>query len=215
MAKSVPLDEGHVIVVPANEAAWEDLRLVFGTRGDPATCQCQWFKIRSAEWQAVPVEEKRNRLREQTGCDNPHALSTSGLVAYLEGEPVGWVAVEPRTRYLARMERARVVWAGRDEDKADESVWAVTCFVVRTGYRHRGIARALTEAAVEHARRNHARAVEAYPIATEPGENVPWGQLYIGSVRMFEHAGFEPVTSPTPRRRVMRMNFEQTGDHAS
>jgi ribosomal protein S18 acetylase RimI-like enzyme len=213
MATSTLIDEDQVLVVPANEASWNDLRLVFGSRGDPATCQCQWFKIRSAEWQSVPVEDKQARLREQTGCDDRRATTTSGLVAYLADEPVGWVAIEPRSRYLARMTTSRLVWAGRNEDKDDDGVWAITCFVVRNGYRHRGIARALAEAAVDHARRNHARAVEAYPINTEPGENVAWGQLYVGSVRMFERAGFEVVTSPTPRRRVVRLNFEQTGQH--
>jgi hypothetical protein len=26
-------------------------------------------------------------LREQTGCDDPEATSTSGVVAYVDGEP--------------------------------------------------------------------------------------------------------------------------------
>jgi hypothetical protein len=38
---------------------------------------------------------------------------------------------------------SRVVWAGRDEDRDDDSVWAVTCFVTRTGFRRRGISAAL------------------------------------------------------------------------
>ena len=34
--------------------------------------------------------------RASTACGQPEAEHTSGLVAYLEDEPVGWVAVEPR-----------------------------------------------------------------------------------------------------------------------
>jgi len=36
-------------------------------------------------------------LRVQAACGNPNAAATSGLVAYVDDEPAGWVAVEPRT----------------------------------------------------------------------------------------------------------------------
>jgi GNAT superfamily N-acetyltransferase len=208
MATSVPGDdEESLSVVPANEASWEDLQLVFGTRGDPATCQCQWFKTTSADWKSIPVEQQRRRLREQTGCDNPTATSTIGLVAYLEGEAVGWVSVEPRTEFLTRLATSRVPWAGRDEDQQDAGVWAVMCFVVRKGFRRRGIARALARASVGYARDHGARAIEGYPMTVDKDQTVSWGQLYIGSVGMFESAGFDVVASPTEKRRVMRINF--------
>jgi len=80
-----------VTIVPANEASWEDLQAVFGTRGDPSRCQCQRYKIRhvESEWRSIPVAERADRLREQIGCDHPEACTTSGLAAYLDGEPVG------------------------------------------------------------------------------------------------------------------------------
>jgi hypothetical protein len=80
MAIVANIDAGaQVSIVPANEASWRDLQLVFGQRG----------------------------------------------------EPVGWVAVEPRTEYLARLARSRIPWAGRDENKDDPEAWAVGCFVTR------------------------------------------------------------------------------------
>jgi hypothetical protein len=45
------------------------------------------------------AEERDFRLRQQTDCGHPESDTTSGLVAYLDGEPVGWCAVEPRTAY--------------------------------------------------------------------------------------------------------------------
>jgi hypothetical protein len=39
-----------VSIVPANEASWEDLQAILGTRGYSASCQCQRFKIRGREW---------------------------------------------------------------------------------------------------------------------------------------------------------------------
>ena len=128
-----------VTIVPANEASCGDLQAVFGTRGYAASCQCQRFKIRGRDWDlewtkpgpaptSFPVEERAHRLRTQTQCGHPESDTTSGLIAYLEGEPVGWCAIEPRTAYL-RLRGKPLVWAGRAEDKSDESVWAVTCFI--------------------------------------------------------------------------------------
>jgi GNAT superfamily N-acetyltransferase len=192
-----------VSVRPANEASCDDLRAVFGERGDAANCQCQWFKARDV-W-AIPKAERADRLRAQARCDEPGADRTSGLVAYLDGEPVGWCAVEPRTAY-ERLLRARVPWAGRVEDKHDPDVWAVTCFVTRVGYRRRGVSRALARAAVSFARERGARAVEGYPMIVEPGR-AGGGELFVGTTNVFADAGFTEVSRPTPRRAVMRLNF--------
>ena len=196
-----------VIVVPANEASWDDLRAIFGDRGYAAYCQCQKFKMRSwAEWNSVHVAERMERLQEQTHCGYPSARTTSGLVAYLDGEPVGWCAVEPRTAYR-RLPPARVAWKSRGEDKDDDGVWAVTCFATRAGFRHRGVSRALARATVDFARKRGARALEGYPMITEPGQDVTWGELHVGSRSIFADAGFTEVSHPTLRRVVMRIDF--------
>lgn len=194
-------------IVPANQASQDDVQSVFGIRGEAARCQCQWFQGTRAEWESLPQEERAERLLAQTRCGHPRARTTSGLLAYLAGEPAGWCAVEPRYHYV-RLRTSRLVWAGRDEDPADEGVWAVVCFVTRVGFRRRGVGAALAAAAVPFARERGARAVEGYPIVTLPGQNLTWGELYVGSRRIFEDAGFIEVSRPTPRRAVMRIDFE-------
>jgi GNAT superfamily N-acetyltransferase len=160
----------------------------------------QW----DAEQASVPVEQRAARLREQTRCGHLEADTTSGLVAYLDGEPVGWCAVEPRTAFVRL---GRVPWAGRAEDKTDDSVWAVTCFVTRTGFRRRGISRALARAAVDFARQRGARALEGYPMITQPGQEITWDELRVGTRSIFDAAGFTEVSRPTLRRVVMRIDF--------
>jgi len=195
-------------VVPANEATWEDLQAVLGTRGDPSRCQCQRYKMRPGEsWASVGAEELGFRLRTQTDCGHPDSATTSGLVAYLDGEPVGWCAIEPRTAYARLLLKTRVPWDGRAEDKSDDSVWAVTCFVTRTGYRRQGISRALARAAVDFARQRGARALEGYPMITQPGQEVMSVELHVGSRSIFAAAGFTEVSRPTLRRVVMRVDF--------
>jgi GNAT superfamily N-acetyltransferase len=194
-------------ILPANEASWDDLQTVLGERGEAHRCQCQWFKTRAPEWRALSVEERAERLRAQTECGYPDSGTTTGLIAYLDDEPVGWCAIEPRTEY-PRLLTSRIPWSGREESKTDESVWVVTCFVTRTGYRRRGVSRDLAAAAVDFARQRGARALEGYPIAVQPGQEYSWGELYVGSRSMFAAAGFRQVSSPTERRVVMRIDFD-------
>ena len=187
-------------IVPANEATWDDLQSVFGTRGDSSRCWCQRFKMAPREsWASVGRAELARRLREQTSAE-----STSGLVAYLDGEPAGWCAVEPRPAYPRMLRNNRVPWDGREEDRTDEGIWAVTCFVVRTGFRRRGIGSALATAATDFARRRGARSLEGYPMTTR--ETLA-SELHVGTHRMFAQAGFMEVGRPSVRRAVMRIDF--------
>ena len=187
-------------IVPANEASWDDLQTVFGTRGPAARCQCQRYKLRPGEaFARFPAEERAFRLRQQCSGEE-----TAGLIAYLDGEPVGWCAVEPRTAYGGLLRNNRVPWEGRAEDKTDDSVWAVTCLFARAGFRKRGISRALARAAVDFARERGARAIEGYPITTK---NVIQEELHVGTEGVFADAGFTEVSRPTLRRVVMRVDF--------
>ena len=197
--------EAAISVVPANEASWEDLQAVFGTRGEASRCQCQRYKLAPREsFASFPAEERADRLRQQTDCGQPGSSATSGLVAYLDGEPVGWCAVEPRTAYGGLVRNNRVPWVGRAEDKTDEGVWAVTCFVTRAGFRKMGVSRALASAAVDFARRRGARALEGYPMTTTAA--IP-EELHVGIQGVFADAGFTEVTRPTLRRVVMRIDL--------
>jgi GNAT superfamily N-acetyltransferase len=205
MIARMTASEAALSVVPANEVSCEDLQALFGTRGAASWCQCQRYKLGPREsFRSFPVEERARRLYEQTDCGQPGSDRTSGLVAYLDGEPVGWCAVEPRSAYEGLLRVFRVPWEGRDEDKADDSVWAVTCLFARAGFRRRGVSRALARAAVAFARERGARAIEAYPIVVK---DVIAEELHVGTPSVFTDAGLVEVSRPTPRRVVMRLDF--------
>ena len=143
--------------------------------------------------------------RASTACGNPEAEHTSGLVAYLGDEPVGWVAVEPRTAY-PKLRTPRVPWTGRNEDKDDAGVWSVTCFCIRKGYR---VGESPTCCASRRRlrpgpRRDGGRGLRhGHPTRVE----ITWGELHVGAAQVFTEAGFAEVSAPTKRRRVMRINF--------
>jgi GNAT superfamily N-acetyltransferase len=204
------VEEGEqaVTIVPANEASWEDLEAVFGTRGNTSRCYCQRFRMGPGEgWGSVGAEELAFRLRAQTDCGHPESDTTSGLLAYLDGEPVGWCAVAPRNAHPRLLRNCRVPWVGRAEDKADDSVWAVTCFVTRTGFRRRGVTRALARASVDFARDRGARSLEGYPMLTDAAQGFILDELHVGTRTSFAEAGFTEVSRPTERRVVMRIDF--------
>ena len=201
------MSEDAIRVVPANEASCEDLQLVLG-QGDPYRCQCQRFTVGRAEWTAPSLPERAAMLRAQTRCDTPESPVTSGLVAYVGSDPAGWCAVAPRTSYPQLLAgRSPVPWKGRDEDRYDDTIWALTCFVTRLGFRHRGVSAALVEAAVGFARTRGARALEGYPMRTQPGKEITWGELFVGARSSFVDAGFVEVSAPTSRRVVMRVEL--------
>jgi GNAT superfamily N-acetyltransferase len=205
MMVPMPAQEPALSVVPANRASCDDLQALFGPRGAASLCRCQRYKLRPGEaFRSFPVEERVRRLHEQTNCGRPESDATSGLVAYLDREPVGWCAVEPRPEYEGLRRVFRVPWEGRDEDKADDTVWAVTCLFVRAGFRRRGVSRALARAAVAFARERGARAIEAYPIVAE---NVIAEELHVGTPSVFADAGLVEVNRPTLRRLVMRLDL--------
>jgi GNAT superfamily N-acetyltransferase len=85
-----------------------------------------------------------------------------------------------------------------------DTVWAVTCFFTRAGFRRHGVSRALARAAVDFARQRGARAIEGYPMTTK---NVILEELHPGTEGMFAAAGFTEISRPTLRRAVMRIDF--------
>lgn len=199
----------QVSVVPANEVTWDDLAAVFGTADYASRCLCQRLKTTGWLWRETSLDQRVAMLEADTNCGDPDAPRTSGLLAFVDGEPAGWVALEPRTSYL-KLAKLQLPWKGRNEDKTDDRVWAVTCIIVRKGFRRRGLTYLLALAAVEFARERGAKAIEAYAMITEPGKQVTWGELHVGARQVFEEAGFKQVSHPTKRRVVMRIDFKPT-----
>ena len=186
-------------VVPAGEVPFTDVEAVFGTRGDPAGCWCQWYKIRGADWRASTPEQLRDLLAAQLAEPGPGP----GLLAYDGETPVGWCAIEPRPA-LVRLSHSPVGRATPDVDFADAGVWSVSCFVIPRAHRRRGVATALASAAVEYARQHGARVVEAYAVDPAARTRPPAAELFPGTTSMFAAAGFTEVARPKPHRAVMQ-----------
>lgn len=165
-----------VDVVEADAARADDLDAVFGARGDASRCWCRWFVDRGPDFDA-----HRSANREALRADIARERPPSGLVAYRAGAPVGWAQVGPVARFP--------LWPGRAHGSGD-GVWALTCFVVRVGYRRSGVPAALLRASVEHAAAHGAHVLRARPVDTAIARK-PSNDLYTGVLSTFLAAGFE------------------------
>ena len=115
-----------------------------------------------------------------------------GLLAFEGEQPVGWIAIAPRTE-LKRIEASRATPRVDDID-----VWVIPCITVRPSARGRGIALALIRAAVAYAKKQGAPAVEAYPRAGAARTNDD--NAYFGTEPLFRRAGFRVIRKPEKLR---------------
>lgn len=128
-----------------------------------------------------------------------------GCLAFAGPEPVGWCCVGPRSDFprLERTKALRTNWT--------EQTWAVTCFYIRSGWRHRGVATALLKEAVNVARRNGAKELEAYPVrpyATGSSE-IPAAFAWTGVPRIFQKQKFTNIAPPDSSRDIYRKRFRR------
>lgn len=194
MKETTPLD---VSVVPLTPDRVEDLAALFAEGGDPKTCWCAFWRVRSGTWRDWTAARNRPVVEGLAGRD-----PAPGLVAYADGRAVGWVSLGPREDF-ERLERSRVL-ARIDE----RPVWSIVCFVVSRSVRGRGVAHALLAAAVDYAGSHGASTLEGYPVDPSRGR-VPPSSAFMGPLGMFEQAGFEVVerrqwNAATPVRPIVR-----------
>jgi GNAT superfamily N-acetyltransferase len=116
-----------------------------------------------------------------------------GVLAYVDGEVAGWCSIAPKASYRALVNSRTIPHVD------DAEAWSAICFVVRPGFRRRGLMHDLLDGAVEHARAMGATVVEGYPV--DPvGGRIDQTSAYVGTVDLFEAHGFERVQRTTGRR---------------
>jgi GNAT superfamily N-acetyltransferase len=189
-------------VRPVTADRWEELAALFGPSGAFSNCWCTWWRQTSADY-GTGVEEhgagNRTLMHEIV-----EAGAEPGLLAYRDGQPVGWVSVAPRPQY-GRLLRSRRIGPAPDE-AADEAVWSVVCFWIPRAERGKGVASDLLKGAIERARDRGARQLEAYPVDTSGGRH-PAANLFTGTLAMFKREGFVEVDRPRGSQLVVRRDL--------
>ncbi|WP_334152058.1 GNAT family N-acetyltransferase [Microbacterium sp.] len=182
----------------ATTARWDDVQHALTGGGDGASCQCIWPMLSNKDWNETTTPQRTELFREEIAEGPP-----PGIIAYVDGDAAGWIRIGPRTKQ-ARLPRTRIIAAATTEPLDDESVWAVTCFVVRREHRGAGLNHALLDAAIDYARSSGARLIEGYPVDTG-GEKQRTNELFHGTLGTFLAAGFESQAQMKPGRTLVAL----------
>ena len=193
-----------LVFQPLTPALMDDFGAVL--RGNfGAGCWCMYPRLSDAETRGLPGEGSQSRRKRAAMTQLAQRNRAPGLLAFENSEPVGWIAVAPRSE-LGRIARSRATPPADDVD-----VWVIPCITVRQDARGRGIAVALIGAAVQYAAEHGAPAVEAYPRAGD--ERTGDDNAYFGTEPMFQRAGFQVVRGPLdnrPRNWIARVTMRRT-----
>jgi len=189
-----------LIVRPLTLDLWPAFKDLFGKNGASNGCWCMYWRIGSAYRKRVR-EKNRLAFREIVNRGPP-----PGLLAFHGDLAVGWCQLTPRDA-LPWLDQ---VWRRQRMD--DAPVWSLSCFYVRRGYRKRGVQFALIGAALRHARRAKALALEVYPIDTKQPKST--SNLFTGTASTFARAGFKTVARLVPYRVLMRYDLKTSRDDA-
>jgi len=186
------MDDSSITIRPLTSELWADFETLFGPHGAQGGCWCMWWRIKRSQFESQQGEG--NRLAMQAIVDSGHI---PGLLAYLDGRPVGWCSVAPRLDYSV-LDRSRVL-ARVD----DEPVWSIVCFFIAKGYRRKGLTVRLLHAAIHYAGAHGARIVEGYPKDPHSGSH-PDPFAFTGLVSAFRKTGFVEVARRSETRPIMR-----------
>lgn len=184
----------------ASPEVWDDIQHALSGGGDGRSCQCVWPVLTNKEWQTTDLDQRTTLFQQEVASDRP-----PGIVAYVDGEPAGWVRIGPRIAQR-RLARTRNIIATTRESLDDESVWAVSCFVVRREHRAQGLNAVLLDAGIGFARDCGARVIEGYPIDTAE-TNVRVNDLFHGALSTFLTAGFTTLPGPKPERPLVTLEL--------
>jgi len=196
MTKSLQ-ESVEVEVYPATAERWKDIESLFGAKGAYAGCWCMFWRLDRADFKRMKGEGTKAVLKGMTTKND-----VAGLLAYIDGQPIGWCSIGPRNDYAA-LENSRIL-----KRIDDMPVWSIVCFFVAKPFRSTGIMSALLRGAVKYAEQQGAKIIEGYPIDMQTdklaGQKLNSYSGYMGIASIFRAAGFVKVADASETQLIMR-----------
>jgi GNAT superfamily N-acetyltransferase len=177
-----------------------DLARLFESQRTTRHCWCMTFCVTRSQFAAGWLNGGNQRRFEAMATADSTPM---GILASQAGEPIGWCACGPRSRYTAATSPRNKIMRNRARVE-DETVWLLPCLFVLVGRRGQGVTHTLVRAAVELARREGASAIEGWPLA---GSERGSADAFLGREQVFEELGFTCVERPSPERVIMRLEL--------
>lgn len=171
---------------------WNDFEELFGENGACGGCWCMSWRLKKSDFERQKGDMNKNEMKSLVEKNE-----TVGVLAYIEGKPIGWCAVAPRDKYV-RLENSRVL-----KRIDDEPVWSITCLFISKNYRRKGISTELIKAAINYCKLNEVKIIESYP--TVPYDSKVSGAfLWTGIPSSYEKAGFALAEKRSKWKLMMR-----------
>lgn len=126
-----------------------------------------------------------------------------GILAYVDGRPVGWCSIAPRSEFPS-LDRSALL-----KSVDEKPVWSIVCFFISKPFRGQAMSRRLVEAAIGYARTNGAEIVEAYPTRSTSHQSLA-PERYMGVRSTFQKSGFQIAADRGGERLVMRYETRWT-----
>jgi GNAT superfamily N-acetyltransferase len=184
---------------PLTRETWGDLETLADRPGSTVlrSCWCMFYRQTGDFGLSLAAgPEHREAL-----CRIVESGESPGLVGFVDGEPAGWISLGPRPEY-PRLDASRIMRA-----VDDKPVWSIVCSFVGRDFRGRGVQRRLLSAAIDFARDEGVRTLEAYPV-DKPGRSDN-ASMWWGSRSLYEKAGFREVERRGATRLVMRRSLRR------
>jgi GNAT superfamily N-acetyltransferase len=177
---------------PVTKENWKDFETLFGDKGACAGCWCMYGRVKSSVWEKQKGDVNKQAMKKIICSGN-----IPGILAYVDGEPIGWCSIAPREEF-SRLDNSRIL-----KPVDEKSVWSVVCFFIHKDHRKKGLSIALLNAAKKYVNSSGGKILEGYPI--EPKKNkMPDAFAWTGISAAFQSAGFKEVARRSETRPVMR-----------
>ena len=177
---------------PVTRERWKDFEKLFGEKGACAGCWCMYWRIKASLWEKQKGDGNKKAI---------HKLISSGFIpgilAYIDGEPVGWCSVAPREDF-PRLENSRIL-----KPVDEKPVWSIVCLFIQKNYRNSGISVQLLKAAKKYAEEQGVKILEGYPVEPKK-DKMPDAFVWTGLASAFLKAGFKEQLRRSETRPIMR-----------
>jgi len=165
---------------------------LFGEKGACAGCWCMYWRLKQSVLDAQKGNGNKRAMKKIIGSGK-----IPGILAYSEGEPIGWCSVAPREEF-SKLDNSRIL-----KPVDEKSVWSVVCFFIHKDHRKKGLSTALLNAAKKFVKSSGGKILEGYPI--EPRKDkMPDAFAWTGISAAFQSAGFKEVARRSETRPIMR-----------